>query len=96
MTALPQTRPAGTLDAAITALDFDAVGRWARYLEYENAIHMSTLDGVCRVVEEIGHVLSGHRYEEAESVWNVVASIARERGSPEFGHGSSIFAPAVL
>lgn len=73
-------RPKGTLEDAIAAGDFDAVALWARYLDECNHIHMGSLLGVCRVVEEIGYVLSGTRYEETESVWNVAARIARERG----------------
>jgi hypothetical protein len=80
MSLLPVNRPDGTLDAAITARDFEATAQWARYFDYEDKIHMFTLNSVCRGVEEIGYVLSGKRYEEAESVWNVVAHIARERG----------------
>ncbi|MBS1691240.1 MAG: hypothetical protein JST91_03350 [Actinobacteria bacterium] len=74
-------RPKGTLEDAIAAHDFDAVAHWTRYLDQCNHIHMGSLLSVCRVVEEIGYVLSGTRYEETESVWNVAARIARERGS---------------
>lgn len=74
-------RPKGTLEDAITGCDFDAVADWARYLDECNHIHMGSLLSVCRVVEEIGYVLSGTRYEETESVWNVAARIARERGA---------------
>lgn len=73
-------RPKGTLEDAIASRDFDAVAPWARYLNECNHIHMGSLLSVCRVVEEIGYVLSGTRYEETESVWNVAARIARERG----------------
>ncbi|KDP00241.1 hypothetical protein QRB41_27345 [Mycobacterium avium subsp. hominissuis] len=74
-------RPKGTLENAIAGRDFDAVADWARYLDECNHIHMGSLLSVCRVVEEIGYVLSGTRYEETESVWNVAARIARERGA---------------
>ncbi len=74
-------RPKGTLEDAIAGRDFDAVADWARYLDECNHIHMGSLLSVCRVVEEIGYVLSGTRYEETESVWNVAARIARERGA---------------
>ncbi|MCA2337899.1 hypothetical protein [Mycobacterium avium] len=74
-------RPKGTLEDAIAARDFDALADWARYLDECNHIHMGSLLGVCRVVEEIGYVLSGTRYEETESVWNVAGRIARERGA---------------
>lgn len=74
-------RPEGTLENAIAARDFEAVAHWARYLAECDHIHMGSLLSVCRVVEEIGYVLSGTRYEETESVWNVAARIARERGS---------------
>ena len=74
-------RPKGTLEDAIEGRDFDAVADWARYLDECNHIHMGSLLSVCRVVEEIGYVLSGTRYEETESVWNVAARIARERGA---------------
>lgn len=74
-------RPQGALEGAIAARDFDAVAHWARYLDECNYIHMGSLLSLCRVVEEIGYVLSGTRYEEPESVWNVAARIARERGS---------------
>lgn len=76
-------RPKGTLEDAIAARDFDAVTHWARYLDESNHIHMGSLLSVCRVVEEVGYVLSGTRYEETESVWNVAARIARERGSDD-------------
>lgn len=74
-------RPKGTLEDAIAERDFDAVADWARYLDECNHIHMGSQLSVCRVVEEIGYVLSGTRYEETESVWNVAARIARERGA---------------
>lgn len=81
MNALPSPRPAGTLDEAIAAKNFTEVTLWAQYLDYWGDMHMRTINSVCRVVEEIGYVLSGERYEETESVWNVAAAIARERGS---------------
>lgn len=74
-------RPKGTLEDAIAGRDFDAVADWARYLDECNHIHMGSLLSVCRVVEEIGYVLSGTRHEETESVWNVAARIGRERGA---------------
>jgi hypothetical protein len=63
MTTLPQTRPAGTLDAAITALDFNAVVRWARYLEYENASaeHVASDLGHRRTLSVATHILASHR-----------------------------------
>lgn len=54
-------RPKGTLEDAIAGRDFDAVADWARYLDECNHIHMGSLLSVCRVVEEIGYVLSGTR-----------------------------------
>lgn len=74
-------RPTGTLEDAIAERDFDAVAHWARYLSECGDIRGGSLLSVCRVVEEIGYVLSGTRYEETESVWNVAARVARERGS---------------
>lgn len=74
-------RPKGALEDAIASGDFDAVAHWARYLDECCDIHMGSLLSVCRVVEEIGYVLSGTRYEETESIWNVAARVARERGS---------------
>lgn len=73
-------RPAGTLEDAITARDADVLARWARYFRGGQNISMRSLDGVCRVVEEIGYVFSGERFDETESVWNVAAAVARERG----------------
>lgn len=73
-------RPAGTLEEAIAAEDASVLAQWARYFRFGQEISMRSLDGVCRVVEEIGYVFTGERFDETESVWNVAAAVARERG----------------
>ncbi len=73
-------RPNGTLEDAIAARDPDLLAQWARYFRFSQGISMRSLNGVCRVIEEIGYIFTGERYDELESVWNVSARIARERG----------------
>ena len=77
---LPPPRPDGTLHDAIAVGDQAAIRAWALYYEYENSVGMSSVLGLCRTVEEIGYVLTGKRFDEAESVWNVVARLARQQG----------------
>lgn len=76
LTALPPSRPEGTLEDAVAAGDPAALADWARYLDYENTISKSSLLGLGRTLEEIGYVLSGRRFDETESVWNVASRIA--------------------
>ncbi len=61
-------RPAGTLEDAITACDADVFAQWARYFRVGQEISLRSLDGVCRVIEEIGYVFSGEWFDETESV----------------------------
>lgn len=74
------SRPAVTLEDAITAEDARALAQWAKYLRGCHEVSsMSVLD-LGQVVEDIGYALKGHRYSESESVWNAVAELARQRG----------------
>ncbi|MCV7256965.1 hypothetical protein H7J86_32800 [Mycobacterium hackensackense] len=77
---LPPPRPDGTLHDAIAMGDQAAIRSWALYYEYENSVGMNSVLGLCRTVEDIGYVLTGKRFDEAESVWNVVARLARQQG----------------
>lgn len=83
LTTVPPNRPSGTLDDAVAAGDPGALTDWARYLDYENAISKSSLLALGRTVEEIGYVLSGKRFDETESVWNVATRIAMTLGHAE-------------
>ncbi len=76
LTTMPPRRPAGTLEDALAAGDPGVLADWARYLDYENTISKSSLLALGRAVEEIGYVLSGRRFDETESVWNVASRIA--------------------
>ena len=76
VTTLPPSRPAGTLEDAVAAGDPWALADWARYLDYENTISKSSLLALGRTLEEVGYVLSGRRFDEPESVWNVASRIA--------------------
>ncbi|WP_235718517.1 hypothetical protein [Mycolicibacterium goodii] len=76
LTTMPPRRPAGTLEDALAAGDPGVLADWARYLDYENTISKSSLLALGRAVEEIGYVLSGRRFGETESVWNVASRIA--------------------
>lgn len=73
-------RPLGTFEAALAARDPDVLAQWAKYFEFGQSISMRSLNDVCRVMEDIGYVLTGERHDETEAVWNFVAAIARERG----------------
>lgn len=73
-------RPAGAFEDAVSAGDADVLAQWARYFRFNQEVGMRSLLSVCRVVEEIGYVLAGKRFDETESVWNVAAAVARERG----------------
>ena len=73
-------RPTGTLEGAIAKGDANELAQWARYFRCGQEISMRSLQGTCRVLEEIGFVFSGERLDETESVWNVAAAVARERG----------------
>lgn len=76
----PPPRPDGSLDDAIRASDQTTIVAWTRYYQYEHSVGMSNVLSLCRAVEEIGYVLSGQRFEETESVWNVAARLARQQG----------------
>ncbi|WP_071289296.1 hypothetical protein [Mycolicibacterium llatzerense] len=74
------SRPAVTLEDAITAEDAHSLAQWAKYLRGCHEVSsMSVLD-LGQVVEDIGYALTGHRYSESESVWNAVAELARQQG----------------
>lgn len=77
---LPPPRPDGTLHDAIAAGDQAVIRAWALYYEYEHSVGMSSVLGLCRTVEDIGYALTGQRFDEPESVWNVVARLARQQG----------------
>lgn len=77
------TRPAGTLEDAIAAADFPVVTQWAKYLRGCQQISLRTVIDLGRVVEDIGYALTGHRYEESESVWNAAAEVARAQGNED-------------
>ena len=77
---LPPPRPGGSLTDAINGGDQQAVRAWALYYEYEHAVGMNSVLGLCRAVEDIGYMLTGQCFEETESVWNVVARLARQQG----------------
>lgn len=78
-----EQRPPGTLTDAITARDPDRLAQWASYYQEGQLISMRSLDAVCRVMEDIGYVLTGERLDETEAVWHFVAEIARERGASD-------------
>ena len=78
-------RPAGSLEEAAAVGDVAELEKWARYYRFGQEVSMGSLLGVCRVVEEIGYVLAGERFDETESVWNTAAAVARERG-----HGARV------
>ena len=80
---LPPPRPDGTLEEAVAVGDQAAIQAWALYYAYENSVGMSSVLGLCRTVEDIGYALTGQRFEEPESVWNVVARLARQQGFAE-------------
>lgn len=79
------TRPAVTLEDAIAAADLPVVTQWAKYLRGCHQISSRSVLDLGRVVEDIGYALTGHRYEESESVWNAAAEVARSQG-----HGARV------